>query len=232
MGEVAHRVRDKLVSMRQRHGEKVNEKECDELALQHCIQLARIILEQEKVQFGGPDGIRHICIRQRHMHKKAIMFTGFIFSLVISDILGLEFLWSSDSDTIVLPDSLERTVDSIAVDPKIGGASSGLIIHNEEETAITNLAATVYWGELYLTRSTPAPTATSDCQSGPSTVFRLAALPPVLVPWYLQTLFGKRMVRNTSLRLMVCTDLGLDHQRGSSSYNKPPLSWLGCCLCI
>jgi hyaluronan synthase len=66
---------------------------------------------------------------------------------------------------------------------------------------VTNLAATVYWGELYLTRSSPACTSTSDCQSGPSTVFRLAALPAVLIPWYLQTLFGKRMIINEDRHL-------------------------------
>jgi hyaluronan synthase len=180
--------------MRQQYDEDVNEKECHDLALRHCIQLARITLEQEKIKFGGVDGVRQICIQQKHMHKKGIMFTTYIFALVIADILGVEFLWSSDSDTLVLPDSIERTVNSIAADSSIGGASSGLIVHNETETAVTKLSATVYWGELYLTRSTPAATATSDCQSGPSTLFRLAALPGILVPWYLQTVMGKRMV--------------------------------------
>lgn len=122
------------------------------------------------------------------------MFTTYVFALVIADIIGVEFLWSSDSDTLVMDDSLSRTVDTIASDPTIGGASSGLVVHNGHETAVTKLAETVYWGELYLTRSLPAATATSDCQSGPSTVFRLASLPAILVPWYMQTLCGKRMV--------------------------------------
>lgn len=185
----------KMASMKKQYGEEVDEDECHNLAMDHCIQLARRTLEQEKIDFRGVDGVRQLCIRQKHMHKKGIMFTTYVFSLVIADMLGLEFLWSSDSDTLVLPDSLERTVNAIAADPKIGGASSGLIVHNESETAVTKLSATVYWGELYLTRSTPAATATSDCQSGPSTVFRLAALPSILVPWYLQTVMGKRMVR-------------------------------------
>lgn len=180
--------------MRKQNGQEVNEAECQQIAMRHCIRLAATILEQEKVVLGGYNGVRQLCIRQKHMHKKGIMFTTYVFSLVIADMMGIEFLWSSDSDTLVFPDSLSRTVDSIAADASIGGASSGLIVHNQDETAVTNLAATVYWGELYLTRSTPAATATSDCQSGPSTVFRLAALPAILVPWYLQTVFGKRMV--------------------------------------
>ena len=194
LGEIAEKVKQKTIAMQKQYGQPVTEVEADKVAMQYCIDLAKSILRQHKVSLGTPGGIKQLCIKQRHMHKKGIMFTTFVFSLVVADILGVEFLWSSDSDTIVFPDSLEGTINTIAGDPTAGGASSGLIVHNADETAVTNLAATVYWGELYLTRSTPACTGTSDCQSGPSTAFRLAALPAVLVPWYLQTVFGKRMV--------------------------------------
>lgn len=130
------------------------------------------------------------------MHKKGIMFTTFIFSLVIAEMLGIEFMWSSDSDTMVLEDTLERTISTIAGDPTVGGASSGLTVHNGDDTVVTRLTATVYWAELYLTRSTPACTATSDCQSGPCTAFRLSALSAILMPWYMQKVSGKRMVRD------------------------------------
>ncbi|KAJ0122051.1 family 2 glycosyltransferase [Diaporthe amygdali] len=203
LGELAERTRAKLVAMRQQDNQPINDAEIDGMVMQHCILLARTILEQHQLTIGGDyhAGIRQICLRQRHMHKKGIMFTTFVFSLVIADILGIEFLWSSDSDTIVFQDSLSRTVDTIAADPKLGGASSGLVVHNSAETTVTSLAATIYWGELYLTRSSTAVTATSDCQSGPSTVFRLAALPDILVPWYLQTVLGKRMIINEDRHL-------------------------------
>ncbi|KAF3763185.1 family 2 glycosyltransferase [Cryphonectria parasitica EP155] len=203
LGEIAERTRAKLVAIRQQDEQPMDDADIDKMVMQHLIQLARNILDQHRLTIGGGsyDGIRHLCIRQRHMHKKGIMFSTFVFSLVIADILGIEFLWSSDSDTIVFPDSLSRTIDTIAADPNIGGASSGLVVHNGDETRITRLAATVYWGELYLTRSTTAATATSDCQSGPSTVFRLSALPNILVPWYLQTIMGKRMIINEDRHL-------------------------------
>lgn len=191
---MAERVRKEEAALRKKAGEPVDDEAVDEAAMSHCLRLARGLLAQEGVELSGPYGVRHLCLRQRHMHKKAIMFTSYVFALVLADELGLEFLWSSDSDTLVMGDSLSRTVDAIAVDRGIGGASSGLVVHNGPETAVTVLAETVYWGELYLTRSTPAATATSDCQSGPSTVFRLDALPPVLMPWYMQTILGKRMV--------------------------------------
>ncbi|KAI3395313.1 hypothetical protein diail_1469 [Diaporthe ilicicola] len=203
LGELAERTRAKLVAMRQQDNQPVDDAEIDSMVIQHCISLARTILDQHNLTIGGDyhAGVRQLCIQQRHMHKKGIMFTTFVFSLVIADILGVEFLWSSDSDTIVFEDSLARTVDTIAADPRLGGASSGLVVHNSAETAVTSLAASVYWGELYLTRSSTAATATSDCQSGPSSVFRLAALPGILVPWYLQTVLGKRMIINEDRHL-------------------------------
>lgn len=97
---------------------------------------------------------------------------------------------------MVLERTLKRTISIIAGDPTVGGASSGLTVYNGDDMVVTRLAATVYWAELYLTRSTPACTATSDCQSGPCTAFRLSALSAILMPWYMQKVFGKRMVRD------------------------------------
>lgn len=104
------------------------------------------------------------------------------------------FLFLFTADTIVLPDSVEGTINTIAGDPRAGGASSGLIVHNVADTVVTKLASVIYWCELYLTRSMPGSVAVSDCQSGPSAAFRLSAIRPILLPWYNQTVFGKRMV--------------------------------------
>lgn len=95
---------------------------------------------------------------------------------------------------MAFPDSLEGTISTIAGDPQAGGASSGLVVHNAAETFVTKLASTIYWCELYLTRSLPGSMGVSDCQSGPSSAFRLSAIRPILVPWYNQKVFGKRMV--------------------------------------
>lgn len=95
---------------------------------------------------------------------------------------------------MVFEDSLEGTINAIAGDPKAGGSSSGLIVHNAEDNVVTKLASCIYWCELYLTRSMPGSMAVSDCQSGPSAAFRLSAIRPILLPWYNQTVFGKKMV--------------------------------------
>lgn len=94
-----------------------------------------------------------------------------------------------------MPGSLEGTINTIAGDSKVGGASSGLVVHNSADSPVTRLAATVYWCELYITRSLPGSIGKSDCQSGPCAAFRLSAIRPLLVPWYNQKILGKRMVR-------------------------------------
>ena len=192
---MAERVRRESLALQTKAGGPIDQAQCNREAMQHCLQLVRAIIDKEVVGIGGVDGVRHLCIRQRHLHKKGIMFTTFVFSLVIAEILGVEFMWSSDSDTLVFEDSIERTISTMAEDHTIGGASAGLTVHNSKDTMVTRLSAAVYWVELYLTRSTSASAATSDCQSGPSAAFRLACLPDILVPWYMQTVLGQRMVR-------------------------------------
>lgn len=122
----------------------------------------------------------------------------------------------------------------------VGGASSGLVVHNSADTVITRLASTIYWCELYLSRSLPGSVGKSDCQSGPSAAFRLSAIRPILVPWYNQRVFGKKMVRNsfyhtqgkTMTRKFANLFLPLpDYQRRSTSHNPPVAPRMGHCLC-
>ncbi|KAH7178917.1 hypothetical protein DER46DRAFT_622454 [Fusarium sp. MPI-SDFR-AT-0072] len=201
LGNIAQQLYTKHLAIQHEQGREIDEDESNNVVIRQCMNLARVILDQQGCLVDDPDGIRHVCLVQQHMHKKGIMFTTFIFSLVIAEMLGIEFMWSSDSDTMVLEDTLERTISTIAGDPTVGGASSGLTVHNGDDTVVTRLAATVYWAELYLTRSTPACTATSDCQSGPCTAFRLSALSAILMPWYMQKVFGKRMIVNEDRHL-------------------------------
>ncbi len=191
---MALRVFGQTASSRNSIGLSANTDACEELTIAYCCRLARAILSDHKIVLSGSDRITRLCLYQPHLHKKGIMFTSFIFSIVIADILGVEYLWSSDSDTIVFPDTLQNTVAATAGDANAGGASSALIVHNAEETAVTMLGSVVYWCELYITRSTPAASGTSDCQSGPSTLFRVSALPGILLMWYTQRVLGHRMV--------------------------------------
>lgn len=84
------------------------EDEVNEVATRACLALARHQLEDAlerhghgggAAHLGGPDGVKYLLVNQRHLHKKGIMFTTFIFSTVIADMLGLEFVWTSDCES-------------------------------------------------------------------------------------------------------------------------------------
>lgn len=168
------------------------------------------------IPLAGPDGIKRLLIKQRHLHKNGIMFTDFVFAIVVVSITPIFFFFllffllltallriiltqKQTADTIINEDSLEGAINAIAGDPEAGGcSSSGLIDHNAEDSVVTKLASCIYWCELYLNRSMPASAAASDCQSGPSAAFRLAAIGPILIRWYNQKIFGNRTVSKIS----------------------------------
>lgn len=127
--------------------------------------------------------------------------------MVICEMLDIDFLWSSDSDTYVFPNSLEQTIATIAGDESIGGASSSLVVHNTDDTVCTKLGSAIYWCELYVTRSSPASLGSSDCQSGPCSAFRVELLRGVLLPWYNQKVWGKRMVSCVQKIIRGCSRL-------------------------
>lgn len=202
--------------------------------MERCKQVARRALEEHlgDKPLSGPDGIKQLLVYQRHLHKKGIMFTVLVFSIVLADLLGIELVWSSDSDTIVLPDSLDGTISTVAGDYTIGGASSGLVVHNAADTVVTKLASTIYWCELYLTRSMPGSMAVSDCQSGPSAVFRLSAISPILIRWYNQRVFGKRMVRSSKTSILMTCKQRLINTLSSRLSMRIAISPHCCCFTV
>lgn len=98
LGEVANAIRERELATRRKLGDIIDEEEVNDIATQACISIARNKLEEVlgEVTLAGPDGLKHLLVKQRHLHKKGIMFTVFIFSIVIADLLGIEIVWSSD----------------------------------------------------------------------------------------------------------------------------------------
>ncbi|RAL68031.1 hypothetical protein DID88_008754 [Monilinia fructigena] len=143
----------------------------DDEIISKCVTIAKNSLQSNNIVIRGKDAVTRLCVSQPHMHKKGIMFTSFIVSLAIAEILGIEMLWSSDSDSLVFPDTLSQTMATFAADPKIGGASTSLFVHNKDETILTQLGSAVYLNEQYLARSFTGAASASDCQSGPCAAF-------------------------------------------------------------
>lgn len=164
------------------------------MIIARCCSIARRSLEDANIELLGKNAITKLCVSQPHMHKKGIMFTSIILSLVISDAIGVEYLWTSDSDSMISSDTLTRTMTLVASDPRIGGASTALFIHNRDETMLTQLGNAIYLNELYLARSFSGSVAANDCQSGPCAAFRISAIRGELLAWYKQSVFGHWMV--------------------------------------
>ncbi|KAK8108885.1 hypothetical protein PG984_014686 [Apiospora sp. TS-2023a] len=200
LGEVATAVREREYAERKKSEAttRFDEDTINEIAMGRCMDIARQHLEKH-LQQGGT--IKHLLVSQRHLHKKGIMFTCLVFSMVIAEHLGVRFVWTSDSDSMVRPDSVEGTIATMAADAGAGGASSGMVIHNADESLVAKLSSSVYWCDQYLTHALPASVGVSDCQSGPSAAFRLSALRPILVSWYNQKVLGKRMIVNEDRHL-------------------------------
>ncbi|KAI1343161.1 hyaluronan synthase [Xylariaceae sp. FL0016] len=173
----------------------------DDEILDKCCIIAKGLLQESGIRLTGDGAITKLCISQPHMHKKGVMFTSFIFAKVISDALGLEFLWTSDSDSIVLPNTISRTTATIAGDPMVAGASTALSIHNKDATTITKVGNSVFLNELHLSRCFASAFGANDCQSGPCAVFRTAIIVPELLQWYKQTVLGHWMIINEDRHL-------------------------------
>jgi hyaluronan synthase len=168
--------------------------------IEKCVTMVKSMLNKNSIQISGPDAITRLCVTQPHMHKKGIMFTSFIFSFAISDLLGIKFVWTSDSDSMVCEETISTTIQTIDGDEKCGGASTTLKIHNRKDNLITTLGNTVYLNDFHLSRCFSSAAAANDCQSGPCAAFRINAIRPELLAWYNQTILGRWMVSHHYFR--------------------------------
>jgi hyaluronan synthase len=164
-------------------------------ALRMVFEKAVNTLQQHgALRVSHTDALRAICLYQLHLCKKDIMFTNMVFCLALGHANDIEYLWTSDSDTWVYPDTLYQTIGCMSTDPLIGGSCSALSIHNGGEGVIAALGCAAYWTELAITRGQTGAVDAVDCQPGPCAAFRLVALEPILLNWYTQTSIGIKTV--------------------------------------
>ena len=162
---------------------------------------ANILRHHGVLNYPVSDKLQAVCLYQPHKCKKDIMFTNMVFSIVLGHANNVEFLWTSDSDTWVYPDTLYKTIGCMSTDPLIGGSCTALSIHNGDESFVAALGSAAYWTELAITRGQTGAVDTVDCQPGPCAAFRLISLEPVLLNWYTQTSIGIKTVVNEDRHL-------------------------------
>ncbi|PNS16178.1 hypothetical protein CAC42_1941 [Sphaceloma murrayae] len=173
----------------------------DSWMMNSLISKATDILQAHGALFCSSDDPRHLCITQPHQSKKEIMFTTFIFALALARANDVEFIWSSDSDSWVFPDTIAVAVDCIKADDKIAGSCTSLTIHNGHVSTVSTMVAATYEADLALTSGLLSSCDSTDCQSGPCATFRCDALKSILLPWYNQIVLGQRPIVNEDRHL-------------------------------
>lgn len=159
------------------------------------------VLQKNNILYSFQSSFRVICLSQPHVSKKSILFTNLVFSTVLGKANHIPYLWTGDSDTWVMPETLPITIGCMAADPKVGGSCSLLGVHNAHESYVASLGAAIYWCELAITRGQTGAIDSVDCQPGPCAAFLLDALSPHLFDWYTQTSMGIKTVVNEDRHL-------------------------------
>lgn len=164
--------------------------------LENLVVIALDVLDEHGLQYQRSGKLDAICLSQPHCSKKEIMFTVFIFAMAICKSRRIPFIWSSDSDSWIFPETLARVISGIAEDDSFGGSCAQLEIHNGDSTLVAYLAAAAYWSEIHLMSGFLSAFDAIDCMPGPCALFRREALEEILLEWYDQCLFGQRPVCN------------------------------------
>lgn len=147
-------------------------------------------------QTGSKDlrTVASVCISQPHRCKKDIQFTSLLASIVLAKERGLNFIWGSDSDSIVQSQTIRNTIELLARSANNGGASARLRAFHKSATPVSKMVTAKYWFDQDVTRMQTAAFNSSECQPGPCSALRVEALEEVILPWYLQRLWGRKMV--------------------------------------
>ncbi|KAI6713233.1 hypothetical protein PZA11_001907 [Diplocarpon coronariae] len=155
---------------------------------------------------GGDDEtpFQVICFYQPHGGKKDVIFTNAVLGVVMKNILGVEYIWTSDSDSVVLEGTVDKTMGCMALDAGVGGSCTSLGVHNPDESIVAALTSAAYWSELAYSRGQSGAVGATDCQPGPCASFKIEALAEVIFKWYTQTMLGRKTIVNDDRHLTTC----------------------------
>lgn len=176
----------------------MDENDRNQIALELLLHSVRHDLDtfEPRIFDSSVDWLRPLCFMFPHGGIKEIRFAVWLISIIIAEHYGIEALWSTDSDSVVLPCTAEKTLQTLLGDTKIGGAGATVGIGNRDLSWATELASGYFISSVYLDRAMPASFGKSHCLPGPAAAYRIAALRQVLVPWYRQQVFGFKRVSN------------------------------------
>ncbi|KAJ5041334.1 uncharacterized protein L3040_005879 [Drepanopeziza brunnea f. sp. 'multigermtubi'] len=131
-----------------------------------------------------PQGIKNIqalCVIQPHRSKKDILFTALSFASIISEELGFDYLFSTDSDSAIMPGAMSEMTRMFESDTNVGGVSGHLRFSHPQPTFLSRMTASHYWFEQEISKAQGSIFGATECQPGPCAAFRVSALKSVLV---------------------------------------------------
>ncbi|GME59640.1 Glycosyltransferase family 2 [Neofusicoccum parvum] len=180
-------------------------RDAEEWAMEEVVKAAGEMLSEGGVlREGEGDGMQVVCFHEPHRCKKDIIFTNLVLSMAMGRARGVDYVWTSDSDTLVLENTVDQAIGCMALDPGIGGTCTSLGVHNGHQSGIAALTAAAYWSELAFCRGQTGSVEATDCQPGPCAAFKISALEKILFPWYMQTSLGRKTIVNDDRHLSTC----------------------------
>ncbi|KAK2599897.1 hypothetical protein N8I77_011614 [Diaporthe amygdali] len=172
-----------------------------------------------------PCDVRAICVVQPHRSKKDILFTTLTVATIIAQDQCAEFIFSTDSDSIVSPGAILKMARKLESNPNVGGVSGHMRFFHPRPTFITKVATSYYWFQQDVYKIQGAIFGANECQPGPCGAFRAPALNKVLIPWYCQRVLGRKMITNEDRHLttrLLWAGYNVDHVPDAIIYTDTP----------
>ena len=191
MGDRAEYIYDCIMDVNPR--DIVSHKSCEQMAFRKIYEHLQSILKDRGFLDLEDSHARVLCFTQPHVNVKGIRFTAWLISIILADAYGLKYLWSSDSDTVILPDTLHKTMHILESDSTFGCASTAMGIDNSSDSYSTQLQMVQFVSTVYA-GSPPGAFGLSNVCSGAAAAFKIEALQEMLLPWYRQSIRDFKVV--------------------------------------
>jgi len=134
---------------------------------------------------------------------------------------------SMDSDTIMHPEAISRTVKIFATDPKLGAVvGHGRVFGGESGNTIQKMQDVWFDGQFRLIKGAESAYGAVTCCSGSYSAFRIEAIKPFVHAWAHDKFFGREFVFATD-RLLTAFVLGYrSKQKFSPQTNSTPTRFM------
>lgn len=148
-------------------------------------QIKSTLGQSQALKFTSQSSLPNlICFTQPHRNLKEIRLASWMISSVLAELYDLEYIWSSDSDTLVRPSTLTSAAGILSSDGRVGGLSALVQLNNGDASFVSGMAQAAFGCDSYLNRAALGSIGRSECLNGPGSMFRATALREVAFQWY------------------------------------------------